>query len=206
MFETTVELLDRLYVKLDKDKATGFNRDLANEARKRLLQLDHLLKLVRDNEAQEAKAIERMTEAFLRHAKRVDFESVPQPEDTKLSREEGHSMKASLFEMELFTECFYYISHRLLSLLNKGKPILGLKVGFQGARNVRNKLLEHAEGKDSQVFIQSFAWGKEHGPILKAARYAGQEQVFPDKGLYANAAEIRDELEAILYRLLNEPV
>ncbi len=204
MYESTVELLDRLYVKLDKDKARGFNRDLAIEARKRLLQLDHLLKLVGDNEAQEARATQRASEAFQRHAHKLDFEAVPQPEDTKLTREEGHILLASKFQMELFTECFYYISHRLLTLLKKGKAIPGLKVEFQGARNVRNKLLEHPEkDKDSQVFIQSFGWGKENGPVLKAARYAGQEQVFPDKGLYANAAEIRDELEAILNRLLN---
>ena len=70
---------------------------------------------------------------------------------------------------------------------------------------MRNKLLEHVEGKDSQVFIEGLGWGKENGPALKAARYAGQEVIFPDKGLYANATEIKDNLETILTRL-SEPV
>ncbi len=207
MFETTVELLDRLYVKLDKEKATGFNRDLANEARKRLLQLDHLLKLVRENEAQHDKAMQRVMEVFRQHcvAHQHDFETVPQPEDSKMTGEEMDISRVSAFEMELFTEGFYYISHRLLHLLYRSKPIPGLDRNWGkslGARIVRNKLLEHPEDPDSQVFIGSFGWGKENGPSLKAARYGGQEKVFVDKGLYINAAEIRDKLETALKGLL----
>lgn len=65
----------------------------------------------------------------------------------------------------------------------------------EGVRNVRNKLIEHAEGADSQVTIQSFGWGAAHGPVLKAARYHGQETVFLDAGLFRNAEEFRGNLE-----------
>ena len=212
MFESTVALLDCVCRKLATEKAAGYNGDLAHEARRRLLQLDHLLKLVQKNEAQVAAVSRRVHDVINRHIEYIDshgldFDALPQLEDARYSGEEFEIITSSQFEMELFTECFYYISHRLRMLLRKSEPIPGLK-SFEciGARNVRNKLLEHAEGKDSQVFIQSFGWGKENGPVLKSVRYAGQENVYPDKGLYVNAAEIKDELEAILKRLLNEPL
>ena len=210
MFESTVELLDRLCRKLETEQATGFNNQLAQEARKRLLQLDRLLKLVQQNE--EASVNRRVQEAINRHIEHInshglDFEALPQPDDIRYTREEIDIFSSSSFDMELFTECFYYISHRLRTLLRTSKPIPGLgSFECAGARDVRNKLLEHVERKDSQVFIQGLGWGKENGPVLKAARWAGQEQVFPDKGLYVNAAEIKDNLEVILKRLLNEPV
>ena len=59
---------------------------------------------------------------------------------------------------------------------------------------VRNQLLEHPEGRESQVLIQSFACGGPSGPILKAVRYGGQEGIFPDRGLYPNASEFEDNL------------
>jgi hypothetical protein len=154
--------------------------------------------------------MDRVIAACQRHSDYISssglaFDAVPQPEDTKFTKEEFEITQASQFEMELFTECFYYVAGRLRTLLQKSKPIPGLEsFDCPGARDVRNQLLEHVEGKNSQVFIQSFAFGKENGPVLKGMRYAHQEHIFPDKGLYLNATEIKDNLEDILKRLLDD--
>ena len=94
MFESTVELMDRLYVKLDKDKATDFQRDLACEARRRILQLDHLLTMVRHREEQLDSIYRRIKEATSRHLEDIrfsglDFEAVAQPDDARLTTAEG---------------------------------------------------------------------------------------------------------------------
>jgi hypothetical protein len=65
-------------------------------------------------------------------------------------------------------------------------------------------LLEHPEGSDSRVFICSFGFNEVSGPVVKAARYAGQENIFRDSGLYENASEIKYNLEGILKRELGE--
>jgi hypothetical protein len=211
MFETTIELMDRLCDRLAKEHAVGLNLDLASEARRRLLQLDYLLNQVHRINSRYDSAFDRVNQAMNIHIETLRWsglapESVPQPEDTKLTEDEFETVTSSMFEMKLFTECFYYIAGRLRTLLRKSEPIQGLK-SFEcpGARDVRNQLLEHPEGKYSQVFIESFGFGKENGPALKAMRYAGQEHVFPDKGLYCNATEIKEVLEHILQDLLNAP-
>ena len=99
--------------------------------------------------------------------------------------------------MKLLAEAFYYFAGRVRTILrNTQAPLPGLACfECDGVRNTRNKLLEHAEGKDSQVSIQSFGWGGSRGPVIKALRYGGQENVFPDRGLYENAEEFRVNLE-----------
>jgi hypothetical protein len=67
-------------------------------------------------------------------------------------------------------------------------------------------LLEHVEGKGGQIFLESFAWGGLNGPIVKAARKDNQTSIFQDAGLYANAKEIKVNLETLLRKSLGEPV
>jgi hypothetical protein len=113
-------------------------------------------------------------------------------------------MDRLIFEIEMKTESFYYFAARMRTILtHKSKPLPGLE-GFEceGARNVRNKLLEHPEGSDSKVLLQSFGVGGEEGPTVKANREEGQEGIFPDAGLWKNAAEIKGNLEMLLDRAL----
>ncbi|MBK9169469.1 MAG: hypothetical protein IPM24_18680 [Bryobacterales bacterium] len=72
----------------------------------------------------------------------------------------------------------------------------------QGVRNVRNQLIEHPEGGNSRVLIQSWGSRSARGPVLKAARYGEQEHIFPDQGLYVNAEEFRTNLTAVLEHAL----
>jgi hypothetical protein len=209
MFETTVELFDRYYKKLDKENAPGFNRELGCEVRERLQQLDYLIHAVRERGQRHEVIMKRSGDAFMRHVEYVessglDWEKTAAPEEINPTREEIDEADSLWFEMQLFTECFYYFAGRLRTILrNKAEPLPELSYfECEGARNVRNKLLEHAEAKDSQVFIRSFGFGGTQGPVLKSIRNQGQESVYPDKGLYQNALEIKESLEHLINKAL----
>lgn len=205
MFAGTLEAFDNYYRAADAGNLPGFNRDLGCEVRERLQQLDYIVEKVRVLEELERRTFSRHQQALKDHvanlkSKGIAFESVPAPADTKITSEEAQMAVRASFEMKLLTESFYYLAGRVRTIVrNPGKPLPGLdSFECEGVRNVRNKLLEHAEGSDSQVSIQSFGSGGPNGPVLKALRYAGQEQVFPDRGLYMNAEEFRENLEKAL--------
>jgi hypothetical protein len=109
------------------------------------------------------------------------------------------------FEIEAWTESFYYLAGTMRTVLpHSSKPLPGLhSFECEGARNVRNHLLEHAEGKSSRVLMQSFGYGGEAAPTIKVEREEGQENIFPDAGLWANAEEIRENLEVRLDNVLS---
>lgn len=205
MFAGTLQALDDYYRAADAANLPGFNRELGCEVRERLQQLDYIVEKVRALEELERRAFSRHLQALKDHvanlkSQGIAFESVPAPPETQITREEAQTAQRASFEMKLLTESFYYLAGRVRTIIkNPGKPLPGLgSFECEGVRNVRNKLLEHAEGKDSRVSIQSFGSGGPNGPVLKALRYAGQEEVFPDRGLYANAEEFRENLENVL--------
>jgi hypothetical protein len=105
MFESTIEMLDRLYVKLRRENTNGFEPDLASEARRRLLQLDRLLELVREREAQADSIMRRLNSAL------------EQQEENSITVADSDSPPT--FELHLFTECFYFIAWRLHTTLTK---------------------------------------------------------------------------------------
>ncbi len=211
MYESTIELFDDYYRKLDAAGVAGFNRDLACEVRERLEQLGFILDRVKELLEAAEISFARSQEAIDRHiahlqSEAIPFENVPAPEAVKLTSDEVEQHKRATFESKLLTECFYYLGSRVRSLLrHKSAPIPGLQdFECENVRNVRNKLLEHPEGRDSQVFIPSWAYGAKSGPVLKAVRYAGQEHVFPDHGLFPNAEEFFSNLDRLLRSRLNE--
>jgi hypothetical protein len=203
MFESTIELYDRYYQKhCDK---SGFSNHLGCEVRERLQQLDYLLKAVQEREQRERAVMQRHLDAFEAHVKYVvdsglDWEKTVAPTETKPTKQEFDEASHLLFEMQLFTECFYYLAGRLRTILrNKVEPFPKLtSFECEGARNVRNWLLEHSEQEHSRVTIRSFAWGGSQGPVLKSIREQGQEHVFPDRGLYHNANGIKTNLEKMI--------
>lgn len=100
-----------------------------------------------------------------------------------------------IITIELFTEAFYYISHRLKKIIEYYPGLKNIKA--PGVVNVRNNLIEHPTGKNG-VASPSFAIGGPNGPVVKAGRYVGQEHIYVDVGLYKNAEEFRDNLDNTL--------
>jgi len=207
MFEDTKARFDDYYRLLDRQNAPGFIRDLGSEVGERLQQLDYIIRRVKASEQTAETAFARSSKIFHDHVERVvaaglDYTKEPAPEGVQATEDEMRAHLEASFEMKLLTEAFYFFASRIRTILrHKSRPVPGLE-GFEceGVRNVRNKLLEHPEGSDSQIFIQSWGWGAPRGPVLKAARYGGQEAVFPDPGLYANAEEFRLNLDDVIKR------
>jgi hypothetical protein len=198
MFKSVIKKFDKYLDKMEAENPSGFNEDLWTEANKRLKQLEWLYEHIfrKHSKCQELHWRENRRMERLRKDRQLTSRSIIVPQSSD-------SRKASrlMFEIEMLTESFYYLAGRMRTLLRKG-PLPGLKsFECEGARNVRNKLLEHPE-KESQVFLQSFGVGGDKGPTLKVERPKGQERIFPDAGLWANAAEIKNNLEKLLDRAI----
>ena len=95
---------------------------------------------------------------------------------------------------------FYHLAHRARIIVRHKTRPLPLLEGFEapGVRDVRNHLLEHPESSDSQVFTRSFGAGGTDGPVVKSVRETGQESIWPDHGLFANAREFDENLKRTL--------
>jgi hypothetical protein len=202
MFESVLEKFEKYLDKMEAEKPPTFNLELAMEVKKRLEQLDYLYKLVMEKHSRFMNLL-WVESRYLESLKKLFRESGGSITVTK--SEERIEMDKLIFEIETFTESFYYLAGRMRTILrHASEPLPGLK-SFEcvGARNVRNKLLEHVEGSDSRVFLQSFGVGGEQGPTLKVERPAGQETIFPDAGLETNATEIKNIFENLLDRALS---
>jgi hypothetical protein len=209
MFEDVIVAFDDYYRLQGRMNAAGFNRDLGCEVRERLQQLDFILRQVREAESSATAATTRAERVGLEHLRRfqaagANLSTYTGVSEANLTPEEHRAFLDAQFRMKFFAEAFYYFAGRVRAILRHGTaPLPGL-TSFEsvGVRNVRNKLLEHPEGADSQVFSQSWGWGRSHGPMLKSIRNQGQEQVFPDAGLVPNAKEFHDNLLARLQQVI----
>jgi len=173
--KTTFYRFGEYYQKFDKEKA-NFNNELASEGRKRLKQIEFVLNRVA--------ILENESEKFMKAV----FKSEKTGQKTSNKEVLRHLVMED--EKELLTESFYYIAFRLRKII-RSLPALG-NFECEEVRNVRNKLIEHTE--ESGVFFNSFASGGPNGPIIKASRMRGQEDIFPDKGLYYNASKFINNL------------
>lgn len=177
MFKSTIETFCRYYRQMDASGVPTFNKDLGSEVRERLEQLQFIINKV--------------------HDLRTSLANLPK---LRLTSEQTLQLDNILLEMKVLTESFYYLAFRIRTIVRNGNGYLPGLQNFEcvGVRNVRNKLLEHAEGKDAMVAINSFGVGLGQGPILKAVRLTTQVDIFPDKGLFINAIEFAKNLEAHL--------
>jgi hypothetical protein len=211
LFETTIDLIKQYYNTAHIMEHPDFDADLAAEVRVRLEQLDYLLDRVGTAEG-------ALTEINQEHGEKVlaQYRSLLERGRTwddempvSMSEAESEAFNANMFEVKLFTECFYYIAYRILTIANKrykGRrpPLPGLQgLKPKGVVMARNHLLEHA-GHINPITVQTFMAGGPHGPILKQSRREGQTD-HPDKGLYANAQQFKDDLEDRLRRAIEQP-
>ena len=184
--KSTIDLFDEYY--RHEDENTNFNRDVASEARKRLVQLDGILRRIIALEKEGG-----TIQLPLGMHQKGDDEAVDKSIYRKIEIED---------ELEFLTEAFYYFAFRLRRIV---RGLSGLNAfECKGVRDVRNKLIEHPEGRDSEVYIVSFGYGGEQGPMIKALRYECQTEVFKDAGLFANATELKDNLEKRLSEYLKD--
>jgi len=180
-FNALIELYDKFYRWKDKTD-NKFNKDLGCEIRARMKKCNWLLLRINELEEESDKYYQMYVKMM---------HGGPKPDKSIIERDNEISD-----EMELMTECFYFMAFRLLKALKSITEFKNLK--SDGITIIRNKLLEHPEDKDSQIWINSFAHHGPKGPVLKAVRYNYQKDIFPDKGLYFNASELIDNISKII--------
>lgn len=177
-FDRSIELFDGYY-RVQDCANVAFGRDVAIEARKKLVQANRLLRMVRT-----------INESISKFA--CPLGTISRGDDPAVDAYiENHLAEKD--EAEMWTEAFYYFAFRARCIL-RDLPHLG---DFEcvGIRDVRNHLLEHPTGRGSGVIIPSFGFGGPSGPVVKALRYSGQEQIHSDAGLFPNAKEMYERLE-----------
>jgi hypothetical protein len=155
--------------------------DLAEEAWDKLEQLNFLLK----------SAYALIGETFVRPA-RQDVEGI---------RRQHHAC----FLLELYTEGFYYFSHRLQTVLEDKHGCLPHITGFERVQEiqiVRNQLLEHVEGEHSGITERRWTFSLNVGPMIKIIRRPDQPTSHKDPGLYPTAEKLRSAVAQVYKRAL----
>lgn len=184
-FKEEIKMFDNYYVYIDK-KYNGIYNDFGVEARKKLCQIDKIVKRIEilDSKLGEFPQLFMKNYTLKQASKKLTVKSFK-----------------DLEELEFLSECFYYFAHRLIKVI---KLLPGLKK-FESKRIiiVRNQLIEHPEGKSSGVVMSSFACGGNSGPVIKGARYSSQINIHKDSGLYVNAKGLKDNLNIILKQVFN---
>jgi hypothetical protein len=166
--------------------ATEQQRNLSLEATKRLEQLSYLLERLYKLEQRMRVQIQR------------DFPTMVTAKI--LSNKFFKKQEIVGKQIEIYTEAFYYLAFRLRAII---KLLPNLK-SFEamGILIVRNKLIEHSQGQDSLITDSSFGHIGSNGPQVKPARSHGTIGKFMDKGLYANAEELINNLNNKLTPLI----
>lgn len=181
--QNTRAIFSRYMQAAANQSALRYNAELAGEVQTRLEQLDFILSRIRTLDRE-----------------RIEYIGRPNPHEPS----DGKVLRSNAFEVRLFTEAFYYLAARIRTILcHKEEPCPLLKT-FEcpGARNVRNKLLEHPEGRDSRIFASDWAVGLPEGPRFKVHSRPSGVPAFVDQGLYVNTRELRHNLEDLLRKAL----
>jgi hypothetical protein len=157
--------------------------DLAREAADRLEQLSFLIKSVY--------ALMRHVFATVRFQDASDYQRNYQ----------------ACFLVELYTETFYYLAHRLQKILADSNSCLPFVVDYDvvdEVQIVRNQLLEHPEGASSGATERRWMYNSNVGPIVKAGRRPDQPACHQDRGLFPNAEELRLSVAKVFSHALSE--
>src|SRR5215831_10469679 len=160
------------------------------EAEERLAQLDFLIvrsKTLQDQHSEVMRAQSEAVQTALAQSRSTRDQYLASPD----SRRRCARASELLFELKLSTEAFYYFAARFITILKCFPQFKNVEA--PGIRDVRNRLIEHAEKADG-VTQQDWGYSAENGPALKSAapRPPGKEHVPSDAGLFVNAADLRD--------------
>jgi hypothetical protein len=202
MFDEAIELLDRYCAKYAQH--TDYNSHLAAEVKERLRQLIFILQRVSKLEGVEPIAMGKVQTEGTKHAASMTARGITQqPAPSNLVEtinDAWEQIGAAETEIRILTEAFYYFAERIRTIARDSLPFIKFKAN--GVRDVRNKLIEHSDHKDSRILAQSFGFGGEHGPVIKGGRPANEGDKFPDRGLYLNADEFGSSLLRAFERAL----
>jgi hypothetical protein len=198
VFQHAIELLDEYYRQHANDTIGAFDSHLVQEIRARLRQLEHLY-----------------AEVVARQQQLLDGEGAktgPQPADTNRIILYTHLgtpppvnpapevLPLTTQERVLLAgEAFYYLAHRVRTILEQGRGGLpGMRsLRSQGVVRVRNNLLEHANKKGG-TSVFSFSVSSPVGLRLRPLAVKGTPQPYVDEGILWNANEFRTDLEDAL--------
>jgi hypothetical protein len=160
---------------LARKGSTGFDRDLGEEAKKRIRQLATCLTRIVDL----AQQLEATHETISQRAHPRN------PEIPVLIRATIDLSD----EMERETENFYETAWRLRNIIRTFPGLATFEV--VSVRDVRNKLIVHPD-KHGKRFLNSFEYNSEVGPILKPQSSGTPD--FIDPGLWRNAQELAERM------------
>jgi hypothetical protein len=178
----SIRQVDDFVSTLARKGTPGFDRDLGEEAKKRMRQL--------------ATCITRIV--ILAQKLEAAHEAISQ-RGHPLNPEIPQLMRATIElsdEMERETENFYQTAWRLRNIIRSFPGLASFEV--TSVRDVRNKLIMHPE-KHGNRFLNSFEYNSEVGPRLKPQ--SSGTPAFIDVGLWLNAQQLA---ECISERLTSE--
>jgi hypothetical protein len=92
--------------------------------------------------------------------------------------------------VRLYSEMFYYVAARFISLLQDNPAARELSFECRTIMQIRNRLIEHPE-RDNGMPIISFSWRHDDGggPVLEGRPLPGKA-AFKDVGLFRNAEDL----------------
>jgi hypothetical protein len=209
-FKSTRELFNKYWKELQKKRSEIVTQEIhhySGEALAKFWQLDFLLERIKQLELQmESRRQETIlngdpVQNWIQKTEINKNKETPAKPNIDDLKEMINSMKdTSIYEMELYTECFYYVSHRLKKIIDYYPGLKDFKP--LAVINVRNNLIEHPHGIHGVTF-PSFGLGNPNGPVIKGARTEEEKNKSVDHGLYKNALEYRELLEAVLHQGLH---
>jgi len=173
--DSSVAVLDRYVSYLASTRTGQYDRDLGEEAKKRIRQLARCLARI----IQLAQELEATHEAIAQRA------HPDNPEIPSLVR----ATTDLADEIERETESFYETAWRLRNVIRTFPGQRGFEIA--GIRDVRNKLIVHPE-KFGELFLNSFQYSTSTGPVLKPQSSGVADLI--DRGLWSNAGELQERI------------
>jgi hypothetical protein len=143
-----------------------------------------------------------LSRLHLLHSEYLTLDAQVEGEQLELSGGAGPVMSRMFSmndEVQFFAEAFYLFSWRLREAV-RHLPSCG-DFDPVGVRELRGKMLEHPERRGG-VLRRSLSYGGETGPQLHENRGLEGQRLFDDPGLFPNAQELQEKLEAAFEGLL----
>jgi hypothetical protein len=209
--DDAIEAYDAYY-RVQDQISKGRLNDLGSETRKRLVQVRKILQGIIALHDDEGPGLQAKlappkpadaSQSFEKHLTSPEYlkwkEHLNSPEWTASARRLGEVGE----ELELQTECFYWVAGRARALL-QSMPGLA-EFDAVGLRGILSLLNEEPHPDYGATVLAGIAWGTPSGPIINVARWSDGRTIFEDSGLYPNAEEFFNNLRTICTLICENP-